>query len=70
MALDDVTNQVFLKGHSGAHTNVYKEYVLNYLKTSTRGLKGTAYKDALNKALNQLKTQLIKNPKMPYKGGM
>lgn len=70
MNLQDDANLIFLEGHSGAHTKVYKQYILNYIINATKGLKGDAAKEALTKALTDLKDQLIKNPKMPYKGGL
>ncbi|HBR33952.1 MAG TPA: hypothetical protein DD734_04905 [Firmicutes bacterium] len=70
MSLDDEANKVFLKGHKGAHTKVYKQYVLRYITEATQDLSGPEAKIALIKALNNLKEQLIKNPKMPFKGGL
>lgn len=70
MTLEDPANKIFLEGHAGGHTKKYKKYVLRYLQDSTRGHKGTAYKEALINALNELKEELIKNPKLPYKGGL
>lgn len=55
---------------SGAHTKVYKQYVLDYLESATKGLNGDKAKEALTEALEELKKQLIENPKMPYKGGL
>lgn len=40
------------------------------LKSAIEGLSGSAYKEALINALNQLKQELLSNPRMPYKGGM
>jgi hypothetical protein len=70
MSLDDDENLIFLENHSGAHTNAYKQYVLRYLTNAIKGLKGDAAKEALTEALNELKEQLIENPRMPYKGGL
>jgi hypothetical protein len=70
MSLDDEANKVFLKGHKGAHTKVYKQYVLDYITNATEDLSGSAARTALIKALNDLKEQLKINPRMPYKGGL
>jgi hypothetical protein len=70
MRLDDAANKIFLEGHSGGHTIKYKQYVLDYLKGSTEGLSGDAYKKALQGSLDDLGKQLKKNPRMPYKGGL
>lgn len=70
MSLQDDANLIFLENHSGAHTKVYKQYVLDYIETATKGLKGYKAKVALTAALENLKKQLIENPKMPYKGGL
>lgn len=70
MSLKDDANLIFLENHGGAHTKVYKQYVLDYITNATKSLKGDAAKEALTKALSDLKEQLIKNPKMPYKGGL
>ena len=70
MSLQDEANIIFLDGHSGAHTKSYKQYVLEYLTAATEGLTGKEYKEALVKALDDLKAQLKENPKMPYKGGL
>lgn len=70
MTLQDGANKVFLKGHSGAHTAIYKQYVLRYITEATEGLTGPAAKEALTNALNNIKQQLLDNPKMPYKGGL
>lgn len=70
MSLQDNENLMFLQNHSGAHTIAYKEYVLNALTASTKGLTGDMAKSALVEALNQLKLELIENPLMPYKGGI
>lgn len=70
MSLHDDANKIFLEGHGGAHTKAYKQYVLDYITQATEGLSGQTAKDALTRALNDLKDQLIKNPKMPYKGGL
>lgn len=61
-----------LEGHSGAHTKVYKQYVLDALRKSTKGLSEdvATYKDALTKTLGELKNQLLENPRMPFKGGL
>jgi len=71
MTLKDPTNIVDLVGHSGGHTVAYKQYVLDYLKRATSGLTSMESKNAaLKSALNELKEQLLKNPRMPYKGGL
>lgn len=70
MSMEDAANKVFLKGHSGAHTKIYKQYVLDYITDATQGLAGPTAKAALNKALSDLKQQLLDNPRMPYKGGI
>lgn len=70
MTLDDEANIVFLEGHSGAHTNAYKQYVLDTLLAATEGLSGSAYKEALLYALEDLRQQLLENPRLPYKGGL
>jgi hypothetical protein len=70
MSLEDPENIVYLKGHNGVHTIAYKQYVLRYFDKQTKGFSGTAYKQALQQALNDLKIQLIKNPRMPFAGGM
>ena len=67
---DDAANKIFLEGHKGAHTNEYKQYVLDYLQGATNGLKGEAYEQALRGALDDLGQQLLLNPGMPYKGGL
>lgn len=41
----------------------------SYITNATNDLEGDATK-ALTKALTDLKDQLIKNPRMPYKGGL
>jgi hypothetical protein len=70
MTLQDNENLMFLQNHSGAHTVAYKQYVLDYIEYATKGLSGSAAKEALTSALGQLKDQLIANPLMPYRGGM
>jgi RHS repeat-associated protein len=70
MTLDDAANKIFLEGHKGAHTNVYKQYVLDTLKSVTQGLSGDAYKNALLNALDDLRQQLLNNPRMPYLRGL
>ena len=70
MTLQDNENLMFLQNHSGEHTVAYKQYVLDYIEYATKGLSGSAAKEALTSALGQLKDQLIANPLMPYRGGM
>ncbi|MGE5661901.1 MAG: RHS repeat-associated core domain-containing protein, partial [Ignavibacteriales bacterium] len=70
MSLQDDANKIFLEGHSGAHTKAYKQYVLDYITQATEGLSGQTAKDALIRALKDLMGQMIKNPQMPYKGGL
>ena len=70
MTLKDDANVIFLQGHSGAHTKVYKQYVLDYITNATKGLSGDECKEALTKALSELQEQLLNNPRMPYKGGL
>lgn len=70
MTLDDAANKVFLENHSGGHTVKYKEYVLDKLENATRGLSGDDANKALNHVLNDLKTELTNNPRMPYKDGI
>lgn len=70
MSMENAANKIYLEGHSGAHTKIYKQYVLNYLTNATEGLSGSQAYTALEQALNKLKTQLLNNPRMPYKGGM
>jgi hypothetical protein len=70
MSLQDPLNKMVLPGHSGRHTNDYKQYVLDYLKSATNGLTGQEAKQALTNALTEIRNVLTKNPNMPYKGGM
>ncbi|NLW27979.1 MAG: hypothetical protein GXY93_11355 [Hungateiclostridium saccincola] len=70
MSLQDDVNIVYLEKHKGAHTKVYKQYVLDYLTGATEGLTGEEAKTALTRTLNELKNQLLQNPRMPYKGGL
>ncbi len=70
MTLDDDANKVFLENHSGGHTVKYKEYVLDKLDNATRGLSGDDANKALKQVLIDLKTELINNPRIPYKGGI
>jgi len=66
MSLNDAANKIFLQGHKGAHTKVFKQYVLDYLQGATRGLSGNSYKNAID----YLGQQLLKNPRMSFKGGL
>lgn len=70
MKLNDPANIIPLEGHSGAHTNKYKQYVLDYIKDAVGDLGGEEATKALKDALGDLAQQLIENPRMPYKGGL
>jgi hypothetical protein len=70
MTLDDSENIMKLFNHKGAHTNKYKQHVVDYLKSATEGTSGVTYRKALVRALRDLKRKLKKNPRMPYKGGL
>jgi hypothetical protein len=52
-------NLVDVIGHQGPHPKEYHEYVFDKLSGATEGLKGgtQAYKDAVTKALGDLKTE-------------
>ena len=70
MSLQDDANIIYLEGHHGAHTKVYKEYVLNYITDAVGDKTGEEAKQALTGALNRIAEQLRQNPRMPYRGGM
>ena len=62
MTLDDAANKMVLTGHSGPHTEAYKQYVLTTLQNAVEGLSGADYKRALLEALDGLKKELAENP--------
>ncbi len=64
MSLGDEENLVELVGHAGRHSNEYHQYVLEKLTNATGGLSGSAFREALVNALNQLKNELLANPEM------
>ena len=72
MSLEDDANKMRLEGHSGAHTKVYKQYVLEALQEATEGLQENtkAFEDAVIKSLGELKSELLNNPRMPFRGGL
>lgn len=59
-------NLVELVGHRGRHTKTYHEFVYDYLKTEVGNKVGTNARDALDKALEFLREELTKNPRLPY----
>ena len=67
MCLEDPANKVLLEGHNGGHTVAYKQHVLRQLTEATDGLSGKAYKDALQAALDDLRRQLLNDPRLPYR---
>jgi hypothetical protein len=69
MDLQDEANLMDLIDHSGGHTKVYRQYVLDTLNEAVTGKTGDTYKNALKNALQGLKNELLDNPRLPYKDG-
>ena len=70
MDLNDADNIIYLEGHRGAHTKVYKQYVQDVLSEAVGDLPQPDAEIALRKALRRLAEELEKNKRMPYRGGM
>jgi hypothetical protein len=60
--LDHPSNLMELSGHSGRHSKLYHQYVLDKLTTATDGLEGEDMVSALDNALNELRREIAKNP--------
>jgi hypothetical protein len=55
--LEDAVNKVFVPGHKGPHPQSYHQEVFNRIVDATLGLKGKAYKTALDKTLSEIATE-------------
>lgn len=62
----DPHNLIYMP-HAGRHTITYHKLVLGKLTEATKGLTGSQYTKNLQNALDELRKDLIKDPRIPYK---
>jgi len=67
--LDDAMNKMPLPGHTGRHTEAYHRFVYQRLRTAIGNRQGAAARNALESALQQLRRDLERTPRLPYRDG-
>jgi hypothetical protein len=69
VSMDDAVNKMKLPGHMGRHTNTYHEFVYERLSTAIGNTRGATARSALEDALQQIRRELERNPRLPYRDG-
>jgi hypothetical protein len=62
MTLQDALNKISVPGHTGPHSPLYHQYILDSLQSATDGLSGLAFRQALQKELIELGREVVSNP--------